>query len=109
MKITLEHIPGQELEVILRGDTESKEAKQVLATLNHASSFGKLMLQDEDESFLVDPADIRYFCGYGGDGLLSIVKYMLPQFLIIYVILYLIIFFSSKANEKAINESLGNH
>ena len=59
MKITLEHIPGQELEVILRGDTESKEAKQVLATLNHASSFGKLMLQDEDESFLVDPADIK--------------------------------------------------
>lgn len=34
---------------------------------------------------------------------------MLPQFLIIYVVLYLIIFFSSKANEKAINESLGNH
>ena len=61
MKITLEHILGQELEVVLRGDTESREAKEVLATLNHASSFGKLMLQDEDESFLVDPADIRYF------------------------------------------------
>ena len=61
MKITLEHIPDQELEVVLRGDTESKEARQVLATLNHAPSFGKLMLQDEDESFLVDPADVRYF------------------------------------------------
>ena len=61
MKITLEHIPGQEPEVILRGDTESREAKAVLATLNHAPSFGKLVLQNEDESFLVDPADIRYF------------------------------------------------
>ncbi len=61
MKITLEHIPGQELEVVLRGDTESKEARQVLATLNHSPSFGKLMLQNEDESFLVDPGDIRYF------------------------------------------------
>lgn len=61
MKITLEHIPDQELEVVLRGDTESKEARQVLATLNHAPSFGKLVLQNEDESFLVDPADIRYF------------------------------------------------
>lgn len=66
MKITLEHILGQELEVVLRGDTESKEARQVLATLNHASSFGKLMLQDEDESFLVDPGDIRYFEASGG-------------------------------------------
>ncbi len=44
-------------------------------------------------------------CGYGG-GLLNVVKNMLPQFLIIYVVLYLIIFFSSKANEKAINEFL---
>ena len=61
LKITLEHIPDQELEVVLRGDTESKEARQVLATLNHAPSFGKLVLQNEDESFLVDPADIRYF------------------------------------------------
>lgn len=61
MKITLEHIPGQEPEVILRGDTESREAKAVFATLNHAPSFGKLVLQNEDESFLVDPADIRYF------------------------------------------------
>lgn len=47
-------------------------------------------------------------CGYD-DGFLSIVKNMLPQFLIIYVVLYLIIFFSSKANEKAINESLSKH
>ena len=49
-----------------------------------------------------------FLCGYG-DGLLSIVKNMLPQFLIIYVVLYLIIFFSSKANEKAINESLSKN
>lgn len=49
-----------------------------------------------------------FFCGYG-DGLLSIVKNMLPQFLIIYVVLYLVIFFSSKANEKAINESLSKN
>ena len=38
MKITLEHILGQELEVVLRGD----------------------------ESFLVDPGDIRYFEASGG-------------------------------------------
>ncbi len=49
-----------------------------------------------------------YFCGYG-DGPLNLVKTMLPQFLIIYVVLYLIIFFSSKANEKAINESLSKN
>ena len=47
LKITLEHIPDQELEVVLRGDTESKEARQVLATLNHAPSFGKLVLQHD--------------------------------------------------------------
>lgn len=61
MKIQLEHIDGQELEVILRGDTDSAEAKQVLAALRPAASFGKLMLQGEDESFLVDPEEIRWF------------------------------------------------
>lgn len=61
MKITLEHMDGQELEVILRGDTNSAEARQVLASLTPAASFGKLMLQGEDESFLVNPGDIRYF------------------------------------------------
>lgn len=44
-------------------------------------------------------------CDYG-NGLLAIIKNMLPTFLIIYVVVYLIIFFSSKANEKQINESL---
>lgn len=61
MKITLEHMEGQELEVILRGDTNRAEARQVLASLTPAASFEKLMLRGEDESFLVSPGDIRYF------------------------------------------------
>lgn len=44
-------------------------------------------------------------CDYG-NGLLAIFKNMFPTFLIIYVVVYLAIFLSSKANEKEINESL---
>lgn len=61
MKILLEHTDGKELEVILRGDTGSAEAQRALSALNQTASFGKLVLQGEDESFLVDPQDILYF------------------------------------------------
>lgn len=44
-------------------------------------------------------------CDYG-NGLLAIFRNMFPTFLIIYVVVYLAIFLSSKANEKEINESL---
>ena len=61
MKIILEHREGQELEVVLRGDTQGEEAMRILSVLNQPSSSGKLMLEEDDESILVSPDDILYF------------------------------------------------
>lgn len=65
MKIQLEQADNNELEVILKGNITSKEAMNVIAALN-ASTFGKLMLQGEDESFLYNADDIQYFVAEQG-------------------------------------------
>lgn len=61
MKISLEYSENKELEVIIRGDTNSEEAAGIISALNNISIFGKIMLRKEDESFLYDPKDIFYF------------------------------------------------
>lgn len=65
MKISLEHADNSELEVVIKGDLGSEEARKVISALN-TSAFGKLMLQGEDESFLFNATDIIYFVSEQG-------------------------------------------
>lgn len=44
-------------------------------------------------------------CGYS-NGIIDVLKNILPAFLIIYIVVYLLVFLSSKANEKQINKVL---
>ena len=61
MKISLEYSENKELEVIIKGNTNSEEAAGIISALNNISIFGKIMLRKEDENFLYDPKDIFYF------------------------------------------------
>lgn len=61
MKIILEYSESKELEVIIRGDTNSEEAAGIIEALNNISVFGKIMLRKDDENFIYDPKDIIYF------------------------------------------------
>lgn len=65
MKISLEHADNSELEIIIKGDIAGEEAMNVVAALS-TSTFGKLMLQGEDESFLFNATDIIYFVSEQG-------------------------------------------
>lgn len=65
MKISLEQADNSELEVIIKGDIGGKEAMKVISALN-TSTFGKLILQSEDESFLFNATDIIYFVSEQG-------------------------------------------
>ena len=61
MKISLEQAENNELEVIIRGNIQSEEALNLVTVLSNSSSFGKIMLLGEDESFLYNAKDIVYF------------------------------------------------
>ena len=63
VKINLEQADNKE--VTIKGDISGKEAMGVIASLN-ASSFGKIMLQGEDESFVYNAEDIIYFISDAG-------------------------------------------
>lgn len=65
MKISLERADNFELEVVIKGDIGGEEAIKVISALN-TFSFGKLILQGEDESFLFNAADIIYFVSEQG-------------------------------------------
>jgi len=60
LKIRLEQAENAELEVIIKGDVSGKEAVELLASLR-APSFGKIMLKDQDESYIYNAGDIVYF------------------------------------------------
>lgn len=61
MKIILEPAKNQEIEVIIKGDTNSEEAGCIISALRDASKFSRLMLIKENESFLYSSDDIIYF------------------------------------------------
>lgn len=48
-----------------------------------------------------------FLCGYG-DSIFEIFKAVTPLFLGIYIVIYAIIFFATKANEKAVNKALNS-
>lgn len=59
MKITLEPVPLSEVEVVIRGDASDPEVARLLGLLGSKSS-GRLMVQREDEQFVLDTAQIVY-------------------------------------------------
>ncbi len=59
MKITLEPASLSEVEVIIRGDVSSPEVAELLRRLGTKSG-GRLMVQQEEEHFLLDTAQIVY-------------------------------------------------
>ncbi len=61
MKIRLEQTSNEELEIIVKGDINDNETIQVLSLLNNFSDFGKIMMHNENESFIYDANEIIYF------------------------------------------------
>lgn len=59
MKITLEPAAVPETEVIIRGDLAGREVTAILQMLQRKSS-KKLLLQREEEQFLVEPQEIVF-------------------------------------------------
>ena len=59
MKITLEPAQQNELEVIIRGDISGPEAAQLLRRLGSKTT-ERLMVQKEEEQFLLDISQIIY-------------------------------------------------
>lgn len=59
MKITLEPVRLSEVEVIIRGDPSDPEVAQLLRLLGTKTS-GRLMVQREEEQFLLDASQIVY-------------------------------------------------
>jgi DNA-binding LytR/AlgR family response regulator len=59
MKITLEPVNLREAEVIIRGDASDPEVAQLLRLLSSRTS-GRLMVQREEEQFVLDASQIVY-------------------------------------------------
>lgn len=66
MNIRFEQTSDKELEVVVKGDINDKSTIQVLSLLNNISEFGKILLLDNDESFLFDVSEIVYFETHSG-------------------------------------------
>lgn len=66
MNIRFEQTSDKELEVVVKGDINDKGTIQVLSLLNNISEFGKILLLDNDESFLFDVSEIVYFETHSG-------------------------------------------
>ena len=59
MKIILEPAQIPETEIIIRGDTTSEEVISILQVISKKNS-GRLLLYQEEEQFLTDPAEIVF-------------------------------------------------
>ncbi len=61
MKITLEDINSEDIEIIIRGDISSSQVNHIVNLLKSTSITTKIMLLDEDREILSDIAQIMYF------------------------------------------------
>ena len=65
MKISLEQAPLGELEVRIRGELNSQEARLLIAAIQGLGGGGRLMLHKDAREYPTDPAAIAYFAAEG--------------------------------------------
>ena len=65
MKISLEQAPLGELEVRIRGELNSQEARLLMAAIQGLGGGGRLMLHKDAREYPTDPAAIAYFAAEG--------------------------------------------
>ena len=65
MKIRLEQAPLGELEVCIRGELNSQEARLLVAAIQGLGGAGRLMLHKGEREYPTDPAAIAYFAAEG--------------------------------------------
>lgn len=61
MKIRFEQTTNKDLEIIVKGDINDNSTIQVLSVLNNISDFGKIIVLNENESFVYDVSEIVFF------------------------------------------------
>ncbi len=61
MKITLEDIPGNETEVIIRGNIADSKVQHIIALLKSSNVSSKLIVYDESTEVLIDINEVYYF------------------------------------------------
>ncbi len=61
MKITLEDVPGNETEVIIRGNIADSNVQHIVALLKSSNISSKLIVYDNSTEVLIDIAEIYYF------------------------------------------------
>lgn len=66
MKIHFEQVSDKELEIIVKGDINDSNTTKILSLLNSVSDFGKIILLNENESYIFDVNEIVYFESYSG-------------------------------------------
>lgn len=61
MKIRFEQTTNKDLEIIVKGDINDNSTVQILSVLNNISDFGKIIVLNENESFVYDVSEIVFF------------------------------------------------
>lgn len=61
MKIHFEQVSDNELEIIVKGDINDSNTTRILSLLNSVSDFGKIILLNENESYIFDVNEVIYF------------------------------------------------
>lgn len=61
MKIHFEQVSDKELEIIVKGDINDSNTTKILSLLNSVSDFGKIILLNENESYIFDVNEVIYF------------------------------------------------
>ena len=61
MKIKLEDIESNEIEVIIRGNIADEKIQHIVSLLKSNSTTTKILLQDDEKEILTDIVDILYF------------------------------------------------
>lgn len=61
MKIRFEQVSDKELEIIVKGDINDSNTTKILSLLNNVSDFGKIILLNENESYIFDVNEVVYF------------------------------------------------
>ena len=61
MKIKLENVENDEIEVIIRGNIVDEKVQHIIRLLKSNSITTKILLQDEEKEILTDMSDVLYF------------------------------------------------
>lgn len=61
MKVTIENVDNDEVEVIVKGSLNNPEVKEILDKLKNPSKLETIFYKDDDKTFYEDISNVEYF------------------------------------------------